>query len=161
MIILMLACTSEEILSDTGQAVADTPVDAQFRVLWTAEQLEIGVENGESGSWWFGIAETADFVTDPWTGEDCHLGDLLEDNTQVLWCHPLSQTGGTLTFGGDPSALLTGQETAMNALGWASEPMYYFLDLISGNCHLGGPGAGKYTELCENIIAITVENPAQ
>jgi hypothetical protein len=58
-----------------------------------------------------GMAETDPASSDPWTGEDCLNGYVLGDGSILLYCHPLSSTGGYFASGGNPLELDEDSET--------------------------------------------------
>jgi hypothetical protein len=75
-------------------------------VTWGSSAIDLSVSGG-AGAWWFGMAETAG-CSDCWTGEDCAYGFELADGSVLAYCHDGTDTGTSLTYGGDAGALAAG-----------------------------------------------------
>ena len=159
MLLMLLGCPAPD---DTGigdDANVSAALGKVFSVSWEDSGLEVAVENSEQASWWFGTAETkpldplSDF--DPWQGEDCFEGDQTSSG-RVVWCHPIEAGGTRLRYGGDPALLSTGEETAMRPRSWERKPVYYFLNILDGQCYIGGTVTERYKRLCGNDTSIAV-----
>jgi len=159
LIFIVFSCSEANVedSGDTGEQISTNT--AQFAISWQEDGIGIEIAYGDSGVWWFGIAETEG--DSPWTGEDCSQGGLLNNGETISWCHPLSLQGGFLRFGGDPEALSIGEETAMSIQSSTRQPMYYFINVMNSECAIGGAGATEYATLCDNTVQIAVEEPTQ
>ena len=159
--IIFLLWGCQQTKEDSSQQDLNVSLGESFHVSWQRDLLFVQVSQGEDGSWWFGIAETAATLEDPWTGEDCHNGDILNGTTSIVWCHPIEPQGTSLNFGGSPSNLNPELETAMPVDGYLNQPMYYFVDVVTEKCFISGEGAQNYSDLCTNIVPMDIEEPTE
>ena len=142
------------ITADSGRVYSEgRSLSPTFVLTWEDDALSIAIEDGEGGSFWFGAADLT--TNERWTGEDCYRGDVIE-NTSVLYCHPIGETGARLLLGGDPLNLAAGTQTALEPA-HSKAMRYYFVEVQSGACWLGGTEAQYYDGLCENEDAVIVE----
>lgn len=124
-----------------------------FTVSWGTDSLDITITGGDGGRFWFGAADLT--TGERWTGEDCYRGDTIS-GADVLYCHPLSADGTQLALGGDPLELAVGEETALEAE-HVARMRYYFVDVISEVCWLGGYDTQYYDGFCENAGEVVVQ----
>lgn len=119
--------------------------ESAFAAVWTALGVTIDLENGQ-GTYRLGLAETDPSSDDPWTGEDCYKGYWTEDGDHLLYCHPLSATGGSFWYGGDPNDLDEDTETALS---WAKAEVvtYYVSSDRTGECWVWGHDPDYYASL--------------
>ena len=104
--------TDVETRPDTGYVNPggpDQPVP-QFTASWEQNTLVVTITGGV-GNYTLGIAESDPSSAAPWTGEDCYNGFVNPDGTILLYCHPLTSTGGQFTGGGNPYYLNEDIET--------------------------------------------------
>lgn len=121
----------------------DTGGPDNFTHYWTDDTLNIVVTSGTT-TYTLGVTQTAATAADPWTGEDCLSGDTLGDGTPVLYCHPLSATGGTFAGGGDPATLDEATSTVFTAADDGTLTFAAFADDGSG-CWTWGADTSVYT----------------
>lgn len=117
-----IACTDKGDTGDSGLDEADADADADadtdtdtdadmtISVTWGASSVDFAFSPSASDDLLVGIAETAD-SENPWTGEDCLNGFVLEGG-DVLgpYCHAVGagDTALSLAYGGDPNNLAAG-----------------------------------------------------
>lgn len=155
--VLAAGCSGAEDTATSGvdgEFSQDNPAapDAQFAVTWGEESLQITVSGGEDGQFWFGAADLT--LNDSWTGEDCYLGDRV-GSTAVRYCHPLQDGTTTLAFGGAPADLAVGVETALDDT--PGRIVYYFFEVLSEGCWLGGAPSTYYDDICDNAGVVVVQ----
>jgi hypothetical protein len=155
---VLVGCGAGEVQqSDTGEELfnQDNPSSPLpvFTVGWSKDTLDITITGGEGGRFWFGAADLT--TGERWTGEDCYRGDNIS-GSDVLYCHPISTAGAQLALGGDPLTLVVGQETALDPE-HVARIRYYFVDVISEACWLGGPDTQYYDGFCDNVGEVAVQ----
>ncbi|MFT4978326.1 MAG: hypothetical protein ACI8S6_004234 [Myxococcota bacterium] len=156
---LLAACSAggTDTTSETEDAPfsqdSPDPPDASFTVTWGEDTVEVVIAQGEGGQFWFGAADLT--LNDSWTGEDCYLGDE-RDGERLRYCHPVGEAGAILQRGGDPLKLLVGLETALDA-GSAERAAYYFFEVRSEGCWIGGPRSSYFADICDNEGAVVVQ----
>ena len=111
------ACLDTGFDTDTEDTdVEGSPTLMEHDVAWGSSSvlLSMYIENSPSDDYYWGIAETHEDCAQEgwcWTGEDCFMGYTLEDGTLLSYCHPISEYGGELYYGGDPMNLSEGDTT--------------------------------------------------
>jgi hypothetical protein len=135
---------------DTGP---DTlPLSSLFNVTCDEDSLNVSIYRGRGQSWWMGMA-----VTDPreevWTGEDCYHGDTVE-GVEVRYCHPLSDTRTSLTFGAAPLTLTPGEQTALQDADICESLTFYFFETTTEGCWAAGHTPDYYAGLCDNQVSL-------
>jgi len=132
------SCDSAE-----GEGEGEGEGDPSFSDSWSASGVTISITDG-SGTYTLGMAETDPASSDPWTGEDCLDGYTLSDGTVLLYCHPLSSSGGAFSSGGDPNDLDEDNETVFTS---ALENVitYAAWSDSSGECWTWGADTSYYT----------------
>lgn len=145
---------------DSGWGQADADVDADADADTDADSdLEVAVEWGDgdvtfefnqgmTGSWSIGIAETHGDV-DPWTGEDCAFGYVMPDGSLLgPYCHLIGDGDWsmTLAYGGDPWNLQQGT-TVFPDVAFEPYVTYLLRDDDNGHCWAWGHDAAYYDDL--------------
>lgn len=122
-------------------------------VSWTSDGLELDIVGGP-GDYYFGLAETAEGVTDPWTGEDCYQGYTDDAGDVYVYCHYVGSSGTTLAYGGDAWALGHGTTAFDQSHDGA---VTYYLESSTdlggtGECWVWGGDTSYYAALgCEEL----------
>ena len=146
--LFMFGCPGDK--DDTGvesdadtDTDSDTDADPTFSESWTGSGVNFTVDGG-SGTYTLGMAETDAASPDPWTGEDCLNGYTLSSGTVLLYCHPLSSSGGSFTGGGSATALDESSETVFDST-FSSVLTYAAWSDDSGDCWTWGADTSYYT----------------
>ena len=152
----LVACTGDKDTSDsagttggttTGTTTGTTGTTAPTAsVTWGAASVDLVVSGGP-GAYWFGMAEAGE---DGWTGEDCVYGYELDDGSVLAWCHDGTDTGTSLTYGGDAVALVAGTTVFTDASFDGSVTYYLESDPEyggDGSCYVWGADATYYDGL--------------
>ena len=123
-------CFDKPACNDTGWTQPDTG-DTQdtdegeqelysLSLDWEFDGIQLGIAieyNPPSADYYWGIAETdGDCLTSQWgcwTGEDCFMG--FEGEISYRYCHPISENGAWLLYGGDFLDLAEGSETIFSS----------------------------------------------
>ena len=135
--------------TETGDTEVPAPT-ATANVDWGADSvtLALTVENGLDGAdYVWGIAETAAACgTECWTAEDCFEGYELETGAVLSYCHPISETGGNLSYGATTDGVAEGLDTVFNA-DFSSTTTHIVDDRGSeeGPCWVWGNDASYYS----------------
>ena len=146
----VLAAGCVDTSKDSGGTTVDPVADPSFAVSWGANGIDLAITDGE-GSYYFGMAETGDTCSanpeNCWTGEDCIYG-----YDTYLYCHPTSDTGVSLTYGGAFDALTEGSETVFpgqtNDAGDAFDgSVTYYIEYADGSCASWGHDTSYYASL--------------
>lgn len=133
---VLLASGCVEIKEDTGGTDGDTSevvetVDPTFGVSWGDSSVSLSITDGAEGAaYYLGIAENSG-CDDCWTGEDCFMGYDLSSGDNLLYCHPVSATGGELSYGATPSDVVEGSTTVYSNADF-STGVTYIVDDRSG-----------------------------
>ena len=94
---------------DSGNPDDDAPAPT-VSVVWGDTALQVQFAEPVADEMVFGVAETGE-SDDPWTGEDCASGYVLDDGSTLgPYCHeiPAGSTGIELVYGGDARSLEPG-----------------------------------------------------
>jgi hypothetical protein len=115
-------------------------------VTWGGSAVDVDVAGGP-GAYWFGMAETVG-CDDCWTGEDCVYG-YDGGGTTLAYCHDGGDSGTSLTYGGNPSALSAGNTVFSSA---SDGTVTYYLESDTdfggdGSCYIWGADASYYDGL--------------
>ncbi len=111
--------------TDTGDDTDDP--QTTISVLWEIGGVTITIENGPLSAYKFGLLDTLN--DDGWRGEDC-----LDGMASFLHCHPLGETGGSLSTVFDVNLVEAGLTTRhTHAEGTEGALTYVLLD-PDGNC---------------------------
>lgn len=147
---LALACGP-----DKGQD-SDSPIDSEdtgdpipevsFAVAWDGAGVDISIANG-SGGYTLGLVETTPGSPDPWTGEDCLNGYTLGGGNVLLYCHPMSDSGGYLESVDAVSQIVEGDTTLFNSSFEANIGYVLISDSTTECWTLGAQAATYYAEL--------------
>jgi len=152
--IIILGCTKSDpnkagAQNGSGADTGDTRPPAS--IAWTETDIIITTEQDEprTGNLFFGFAETDGCGEDCWTGEDCFLGAVLNDDekTRVQYCHPLPPSGTRLQYGGERRALAVGRETAFKDATAASRVTLVVEDVAKATCWTWGANPTYYESL--------------
>ena len=161
-----VACIPIEEGKETGETGTTTtpPVSdpISMSVAWGDSSVSLSIENGETGaSYNWGIAEnsgaclTADYGC--WTGEDCHMGFDLTSGGNLSYCHPVSATGGTLSYGAGTDAVAEGSTTVFGNSDFSTVTTYVLDNAASpegGTCYTWGADTSYYNgfyKSCEEM----------
>jgi hypothetical protein len=91
----------EEEELDTAQEEEES--ETTTSVSWAAGAVTLDIANGdETASYNWGLTENVGSCIDDgwcWTGEDCHTGYNETNGGNILYCHPVSSSGGSLSYG--------------------------------------------------------------
>lgn len=131
---------SEAGTGDSDSGLGGDPV--AFNAEWNDGGLNFSVFNGE-GNYTLGMAETTRGSPDPWTGEDCLNGYTLGGGDVLLYCHPMSSTGGRLTTVERVEDIVEGSTTLFNQDD-SSTIAYVIWSDSTGECWVSGPQAESY-----------------
>lgn len=145
----LVGCGTTDSGGDTkgggGGGGGGTAFDA--KATWSPTEVVVTISNGtDSGGYDFGMAETG-ATANGWGGEDC-LGSVPSGYTNVNdagyeYCHHLNQTGGSLTTGADPAAVVEGASTVF--IDSLEENITYVLfESSSDACWSWGNDTGYY-----------------
>ena len=141
-------------ITETGETETETPApSATAGVSWgeASVTLDLAVENGLDGAdYYWGIAEnTGDCVANDWcwTGEDCFAGYELESGDVLSYCHPISETGGDLSYGADTASVAEGLDTVFTSADFSSLTTHIVDDRGSaeGPCWVWGADTSYYS----------------
>ena len=150
--VLAIACLDVK-PEETGTTTEDTAevvvADPSFSVTWGSSDVSLAITDGTVEYHW-GMAENAGTCVDAgwcWTGEDCFLGYDLTDGGNLSYCHPVSATGGSLTYGADTAAVTEGSSTVFsdNGTDWASVVTHIVDDRNAGPCWTWGADTSYYS----------------
>lgn len=142
------ACDSGDSACETGgegEGEGEGELEESFSASWGPSGVTIDIENG-SGTYELGMAETDSASPDPWTGEDCYEGYTLGDGTLLLYCHPLSSSGGSFTGGGNPNSLDESSQTVFTSA-FEDVITYYVSSDSTGECWVWGHDPDYYSGL--------------
>lgn len=138
--------------ADTSDDIVDTDTDITepelgAAVEWGDDSVELTIENGsEEADYMWGIAETAD-STDPWTGEDCYGGYVLNDDTVLSFCHPVADDGGMLAYGASPNDIVEGATTVFGSADFEARTTHILDDYATGgSCWVWGEDTSYYAD---------------
>lgn len=116
--------------------------------------FEAGSEDAE---YYWGIAETNGDCLDSeegcWTGEDCFRGFNTETGN-LSYCHPISETGGSLVYGASPENVTEGADTVFSGDQFASIVTHIIHDrsFTEGPCWIWGADWWYYDDYEKNCI---------
>lgn len=119
-------------------------------VTWGGSSVDVAVSGG-GGAWWFGLVETGSGcgAGECWTGEDCVYG-YDAGGTVFNYCHDAGDSGTSLSYGGDPSALAAGT-TVFPSAEYDGLTTYYLESDPEfggdGQCYVWGDDPGYYSGL--------------
>ena len=138
---------------DSGDIEEPDPTLEDNIVTWGSSyvSLDLYVENGLSGAeYYWGIVETSgDCVANDWcwTGEDCFMGYDMGDGSSLSYCHPISEYGAELAYGGDATSLGEGYETVFSDSVFSSLTTHLIDDRGSSNspCWIWGDNTSYYS----------------
>lgn len=154
--VLAVACDTgggkDDSGDDSGLDDTDDPGGGDggldIAVSWTADGIEFVFEPAVPGDWTLGIAETAT-DDDPWTGEDCAYGYVLDDGSVLgPYCHGL-QAGSeslSLAYGGDPNGLQAGT-TVFGGPEYDGQVTYVLFEEGDAACYVWGDDVSYYDSL--------------
>ena len=172
MLVMILACSKEEIQNTDTQEIVDTAqedtsieleeVDTaqeeiecpslDVTVSWNEESVELSfITFDEEGSYFFGMAQTGIDNPNVWTGEDCFLGYTVDDTT-FSYCHP-ARNGISLQYGASFTDVVEGFSTHFASPQFEQQITYIIKESISGCCWIWGEDPSYYQEL--DCIPIT------
>ena len=110
------SCAEDDTAEETGEPNQEPPIS----VVWGEASISLSFdlvalqsEQSERAEYFWGIAETSD-CEDCWTGEDCFNGYEINQDSTLSYCHPVSESGGELRYGGDAPNLTEGTDTVFN-----------------------------------------------
>jgi len=112
--------------NDTGEEPEPEP-QMTVDVRWEATGVTITITNGPYPSYQLGVLDTMN--EDGWRGEDC-----LNGMAGFLHCHPLTQTGGTLTTVFDVDLVEPGYTTRHTLAEGTEGALTYALLDPDGSC---------------------------
>ena len=141
--------TAEEIVEDTAEDIVEEPLECSplsVSVQWTPEHFSISFDTyDELGSYYLGIAQTETAAANKWTGEDCHLGFVHEEE-HYSYCHP-ARTGINLIYGATYEEIIEGYSTHFSGPEFENEVTYIIKEAISGCCWSWGGSPEYYQDL--------------
>ncbi len=138
-------CEGESEGVGEGEGEGESPV---FGSSWSASGVQITISGGY-GTYLLGLVETDPGSSDPWTGEDCLYGYTLETGELLLYCHPLSESGGAFSTGGSTSSLEEGSETLFDET-LQDVITYAAWSDVTGRCWTWGHDVSYYADArCE------------
>jgi hypothetical protein len=155
----LVACNGDKD-TDSGAATGTTgtttgttgtgttgPGNPTASVTWGAASVDVTISGGP-GAYWFGMAETVG-CDDCWTGEDCVYG-YDASGTTLAYCHDGTDTGTSLTYGGNANALDAGTTVFADAAFDGSVTYYLESDPDfggDGSCYVWGADNSYYDGL--------------
>ena len=129
-----------------GHTADDPP--APFHIEWTDSHIAVvPSESFDANGWSVGLCVSNDDYSSDWFGESCVEGTILDDGTEVAYCHSMQSDGLVLEFGGDRAALAPGTtavprtwttnaQVTLFAPGWDFEREYWRSDSL--DCFMFG-----------------------
>jgi hypothetical protein len=130
--------------TDTGE---EPPPQTTINVSWEPDGMTISIENGPFPAYTLGLLDTLN--EDGWRGEDC-----LNGMAGHVFCHPLGETGGTLTTVFDIGLIEAGYTTRHTHAEGSEGALTYALMDPDGNC------LASFGHLPDYYISSTLACPA-
>ena len=139
--------------SDTDSD-SDSDSDPSFEVYWGSHEVSLFANDCPQCAY-FGMAEDYDDCDSPdycWSGEDCVYGYYVESTDQtLLYCHPISESGGSWSYGGSATNLQDDSDTVFPDSSYSGH-VTYFIESGDGNCYVGGADPDYYNGLgCSTV----------
>ena len=149
-----------DIKEDTGTETTDTAdteevvvADPTFAVSWGDSSVSLSITDAADGaSYYWGITENSG-CDDCWTAEDCFMGYDLGTGTNLSYCHPVSATGGELSYGAGATDVVEGSTTLFWEAAYSTKVTYIVDDRSSADAPCWTWGAdttyyGGYEKSC-------------
>ena len=140
------ATTTDTSTTDTTDTTDTTPPATGFSTSWGDSAVSLTITDGDANaSYYWGVTENVG-CTDCWTAEDCFMGYDLGNGTNLSYCHPVSTTGGSLSYGASYDGVVEGSTTLFPDASFSTGVTYIVDDRSSaeGPCWTWGGDTSYY-----------------
>ena len=140
------ATTDTSVNTDTSDTT-EPPPETTLSVTWNDSSVGLTITDGDANaSYYWGITENVAGCSNCWTAEDCFMGFDLNNGTNLLYCHPVSATGGSLAYGASFDGVVEGSTTLFPDADFSDRVTYIVDDRSSaeGPCWTWGLDTSYY-----------------